>query len=133
MFGVGLGFMGLGRVRGRNEERRRALMGRLGMRECEVQQGEKGRAPRRVGRRCVVGFWHPYWYVLLQAYEPWLEPCDRPHTGGCRGEKRCEGEKDGDQGLLLHHGYENVYHPPAVTLIIDAFPRTVPIMIGQLI
>jgi hypothetical protein len=61
MAGVGLGMLGLSSVRGRNERKRKEVLEGLGLVENGVEQGAKGRAPRKVGRRMIVGFWHPYW------------------------------------------------------------------------
>lgn len=61
MAGVGLGMLGLSSVRSRNERKRKGVLEGLGLVENGVEQGAKGRAPRKVGRRMMVGFWHPYW------------------------------------------------------------------------
>jgi alpha-1,2-mannosyltransferase len=50
-------------VRGQNEKKRKEVLSRVRLRENTVQPGEKGVPPRKVGRRMIVGFWHPYWYV----------------------------------------------------------------------
>jgi hypothetical protein len=60
---VGLGMLSVSYVRGQNEKKRKEVLSRVRLRENTVQPGEKGVPPRKVGRRMIVGFWHPYWYV----------------------------------------------------------------------
>lgn len=58
--GVGVLFLGLGRLRSRNLKRRRQLFDEMGIEENEVIPGTDKRAPTSVGFKTLVGFFHPY-------------------------------------------------------------------------
>jgi alpha-1,2-mannosyltransferase len=52
---------GLSTVRSRNDEKRAAVLGKLGIKEEGVIPGTSKEPPTMAKKRRVVGFWHPYW------------------------------------------------------------------------
>lgn len=61
LLSFGLVYLAISRLRSRNQEKRKALLDKLGVRENTIEPGTKKQPPTMVGRQLVVGFWHPYW------------------------------------------------------------------------
>jgi alpha-1,2-mannosyltransferase len=58
---VGIIIFALGRLKARNEKRRKAFMEKIGVIEENVIPGTDKTPPSFAPRRLLVGFWHPYW------------------------------------------------------------------------
>lgn len=58
---VGIILFAFGRLKGRNEQRRKAFMEKIGVIEENVIPGTDKKPPSYAPRRTLVGFWHPYW------------------------------------------------------------------------
>jgi alpha-1,2-mannosyltransferase len=63
LLSVGLAYMSIQRIRTRNAERRKVVLDGLGIIEDGIIPGTKDKPPSKSGKKVVVGFWHPYWYV----------------------------------------------------------------------
>lgn len=63
LLSIGLAYMSIQRIRTRNAERRKVVLDGLGIIEDGVVPGTKDKPPSKAGKKVVVGFWHPYWYV----------------------------------------------------------------------
>lgn len=61
MLGVGVTMLGISSLRSRNARRRKEVLEGMGIRENTVEPGTDKVPPKKVGRRLIVGFWHPYW------------------------------------------------------------------------
>ena len=58
---IGVIALGLSRLRSRNESRRKSLLESMGIKEDGMIPGTDKEPPKMVGRKMIVGFWHPYW------------------------------------------------------------------------
>lgn len=61
LLGVAGTAYGLSTVRSRNDDKRAALLEKLGIKEYGVIPGTETRPPALAKKRTIVGFWHPYW------------------------------------------------------------------------
>ena len=97
--------IGLQRLRTRNGERRRTLLEAMGIMENSVIAGTDKKPPSKSGRRTVVGFWHPYWYVTSD---------DMPlrHTDGLSN-----AGGGGERVLWSAIAYIQSQHPDVVVLV----------------
>lgn len=61
LLGVAAAAYGLSTVRSRNDDKRAALLEKLGIKEYGVIPGTDTEPPAMAKKRTIVGFWHPYW------------------------------------------------------------------------
>jgi alpha-1,2-mannosyltransferase len=93
LLSVGLAYMSIQRIRTRNAERRKVVLDGLGIIEDGVVPGTKDKPPSKAGKKVVVGFWHPYWYVdaTLRPSQAHVAAMPEEAVRGCSGQpsERC--------------------------------------------
>ena len=108
---IGAASFGLQRLRRKNGERRQTLLESMGIMENSVIAGTDKRPPSKSGRRIIVGFWHPYWYVTSD-----LNLCSRT-------DKLSNAGGGGERVLWSAIAYIQVHHPDVVVLVYSGdFP-----------